>query len=49
MGYTFHGHVITLSFLLYQLSCKVDTYFLTSPGRKGPGIPSNGYWMGIKV
>ena len=32
-----------------QLSCRVDSYFLTSPGRKGPPIASNGYWMGIKV
>ena len=37
----------TVSF--FQISCKVDSYFLTSQGRKSPGIASKGYWMGIKV
>ena len=35
--------------LYFQLSCRTEAYFMTSPGRKSPPMPSNEYWMGIKV
>lgn len=30
------------------LSCRVRSYFTATPFRKGPLLPSNGYWCGIK-
>ncbi|XP_053404692.1 von Willebrand factor D and EGF domain-containing protein-like [Mercenaria mercenaria] len=31
-----------------SLSCRVRSYFKATPFRKGPYLPSNGYWCGIK-
>lgn len=31
-----------------SLSCRVRSYFKNTPFRKGPFLPSNGYWCGIK-